>query len=299
MNRILKWSGFAAIGLVLLLAALYGAIYGYTEYRFARSYEVPRVELALSSDPAMVARGEHIAVVRGCVDCHGPDLSGKLFIDAGPVAVLYSSNLTAGRGGVGDTYSDADLIAAIRHGVDPDGRPLWFMPSQEFNVLSDEDVVALASYIRTLPAVDHEPGTNRVGPLGRLLYATGELPLIPAELIDHRAVRSAAPVAAATAEYGEYLAVTCAGCHAADFSGGKIPGTPPDFPIAANLTPDVETGLGSWTEGDFIATLRTGRRPDGTELRPEMPWRLTAQFEEYELRALWLYLQSLPAVRGG
>lgn len=297
MKRILRWAGFGVVGVVLLLAVAYGALYGYTEYRLKRTFEVPRVALSLSDDPEVIARGRHIATVRGCVDCHGATLGGKLFIDAGPVGVLYASNLTVGRGGIGTTYSDADLITAIRHGVRPTGKPLLFMPSQEFNVLSDEDVVALVSYIRSLPAVHNELAPSRVGPLGRLLYATGQLPLVPADLIDHDAPRRAAPPAGATAEYGAYLATGCLGCHGHDLSGGKIPGTPPDFPPAANITPDEATGIGGWTEEEFITTLRTGKRPDGTELRPEMPWQLTAQFEEYELQALWRYLRSVPAVR--
>lgn len=296
MNRALRWTGFAVLGIVLLLAAAYGGLYGYTEHRLGKTYDVPRVSLALSQDGDVVARGAHIAVVRGCVDCHGENLGGKLFIDGGPVGVLYASNLSTGRGGVGSTYSDSDLITAIRHGVGPDGKPLLFMPSQEFNVLSDDDVTALASYIRSLPPVDNEMEPSRVGPLGRLLFAIGQLPLAPAELIDHDAPRNAAPEEGATAEYGAYLATGCMGCHGKDFSGGKIAGTPPEFPPAANITPDVETGIGSWTEEQFMTALRTGVRPDGRQLLPEMPWQLTAQFQEHELKALWLYFRSLPAV---
>lgn len=299
MRKILRWTGFGVLGLVVLLVIAYGALYGYTEHRLNRTYEVPRVAVSLMSDPGTVERGKHVATVRGCIDCHGPGLAGRLFIDAGPVVVLYASNLTAGKGGIGEAYSDSDLVTAIRHGVGPAGQPLRFMPSQEFNILSDDDVVALASYIRSVPASDNVMPPSTVGPMGRLLYVTGQLPLIPAELIDHEAPRAPAPPAAATAEYGAYLAATCAGCHHHDFSGGKIPGTPPDFPPSANITPDVESGIGSWSEDDFMTALRTGVRPDGTQLRPEMPWQLTAQFKEHELRALWLYFRSLPAVHTG
>ena len=299
MKRFLRWGGYAVLSLAAVLAVAYGAVYGYTEYRLGRKYDVPRMALALSADSEVIAKGRHIATVRGCVDCHGPELAGRLFIDGGPVGVLYASNLTSGAGGVADVYSDADLIAAIRHGVRPSGEPLWFMPSQEFNVLSDEDVSALVSYIRSLEPVDNLLEPSTVGPLGRLLFAIGKLPLAPAELIDHDAVRAPAPEAGATAEYGAYLATGCTGCHRSDFSGGKITGTPPDFPPASNITRDEETGIGSWSEEDFRRALTTGVRPDGSQLRPEMPWQLTAQMEEHELRALWLYLRSLPAVHTG
>lgn len=299
MKKFLRWGGYAVLSLAAVLAVGYAALYGYTEYRLGRTYDVPRRTLALSTDPDVIARGRHIATVRGCADCHGPDLAGKLFIDAGPVGMLYASNLTGGTGGVAGDYSDADLIAAIRHGVRPSGKPLWFMPSQEFNILSDEDVGALVSYIRSLDPVDNVLEPSTVGPLGRLLFALGKLPLAPAELIDHDAARAPAPEEGATAEYGAYLATGCTGCHRPDFSGGKIAGTPPDFPPASNITPDDETGIGRWAEEDFTRALTTGVRPDGTQLRPEMPWQLTAQMEAHELRALWLYLRSLPAVHTG
>jgi cytochrome c553 len=100
--------------------------------------------------------------------------------------------------------------------------------------------------------------------------------------------------------YGKYLAVTCTGCHGEGLSGGAIPGTPPDWPPAANLTPDEATGLGGWTEADFFRALREGKRPDGTDLQGDfMPWKLTAKMTDDEIRALWMYLQTLPAKAEG
>jgi mono/diheme cytochrome c family protein len=66
---------------------------------------------------------------------------------------------------------------------------------------------------------------------------------------------------------------------------------------ATNLTPDVETGLGSWNEEQIVAALRTGQRPDGTPLLPPMPWPNFAQFTDEEAYALAAYLKSLPPVR--
>jgi hypothetical protein len=81
------------------------------------------------------------------------------------------------------------------------------------------------------------------------------------------------------------------GCHGPEFKGGPIPGGDPNWPPAANLTPDA---LGGWTEAQFLAALRTGKNPSGAELRPPMVIRYTAQFTDAELKALWAYLQSLP-----
>ena len=66
---------------------------------------------------------------------------------------------------------------------------------------------------------------------------------------------------------------------------------PPDLPLASNLTP---AGLGAWTEADFVRALREGRRPDGSAINEFMPWRGYGAMTDSELRALWLYLRSVP-----
>ena len=124
----------------------------------------------------------------------------------------------------------------------------------------------------------------------------GQLPLVPAEMIDHEGPRPTAPPRGATLAYGEYLAVGCTGCHGPEFSGGPIPGVPPGWPKAANITPDSETGIGSWSRGDFMKAVTMGRRPDGRELQGEfMPWPNFAQLKADELEALWMYIQTVPA----
>ena len=293
MRRAVKWAVIVLGSLVGLVVVVLIAIYGLSERRFRRTYTVEPGSVEVRTDSATLARGEHIAVTRGCTDCHGENLAGKIFIDAPPVARLFAANLTAGNGGVGGRYRDADWVRSIRHGVNPEGKPLLFMPSHEFNALSDDDTGALVAYLKSLPPVDATFPRNRVGPLGRVLYLTGQMPLVPAELIDHTAPRQAAPAAGPTAEYGAYLATGCMGCHGPGFGGGKIPGAPPDLPAAANITMH-ETGLAQWSEQDFFRALREGRRPDGTELNAFMPWRTTARMTDDEIRAIWTYLGTLP-----
>lgn len=293
MRTWMRRVGIGVGGLVGAALLAVGVVYAATEMRLRRTFEVPLAELPFRDDSAAVARGRHIAVAIGkCVDCHGDDLGGKPFIETPPLAMLYASNLTRGQGGVGARYSDAQLLRAIRHGVAADGRPLLFMPSNEFWFLNDEDAVALVAYIRSLPAVDRELPVSKVGPVGRGLYLSGKFPLVPAELIDHGRTR-AAPPAGATKEYGDYLATVggCKGCHGPSLSGGPIPGTPPDFPPAANLTP---TGLAQYDEAAFFRAMREGVRPAGTQINPFMPYRLTKEMTDEEIRALWIYLQSVP-----
>jgi mono/diheme cytochrome c family protein len=280
------------VGLVVILAS---ALYLVTNSRMAQTWAIEADEVAIPSDSASVAWGRHIARSRGCADCHREDMGGGLFLDAGPVATIYASNLTLGEGGVAGLYGDADWLRAIRHGVAYDGSGLLFMPSYEYYFMSDRDVASLVAYLKTLPPVDREISQSRVGPLGRFLYLQGQFPLLPVEMIDHEAVRPE-PEPGPTAEYGAYLAVGCTGCHGTGFSGGKIPGVPPDWPPAANLTPDPETGIAGWSEADFMAALRDGVRPDGTAIQTDyMPVTATSRMLDYELQAIYAFLMSLEA----
>jgi mono/diheme cytochrome c family protein len=172
------------------------------------------------------------------------------------------------------------------------------MPSHHYWVLSDDDVSAMIAYLESVPAVDATPAPTSVRGLGRFLFVTGRLPLVPAELIDHEAPRPVAPAPAVTAEYGEYLATGCRGCHGELLGGGPIVGAPADRPMAANLTPDERSGLGSWERDDFFRALREGRRPDGSTIDPIMPWQNTSAMTDLEIDALWTYLQAVPAWSG-
>ena len=126
-----------------------------------------------------------------------------------------------------------------------------------------------------------------------LLFMTGKMALLPAELIDHEAPRPATPAPGPTVEYGAYLASGCVGCHGMTLSGGKIPGGPPGTPIPANITPDEETGIGSWTQEDFVRVLREGIRPDGRQVSEFMPVAATKEFTDMELAAIWEYLRTV------
>jgi mono/diheme cytochrome c family protein len=281
-----------------LAALALGYVYLRTNARMDRIYDVNPEPVVLAQNGGvtedLLAWGEHIATTRGCTDCHAGDLGGGIFADDMPVFRLSASNLT--RGGIGARYSDADWVRAIRHGIGPDGQPLLFMPSWEYYFLGDEDLAALIVYLKSLPAVSRTLPESRVGPLGRILYLTGKLPLLPAEMIEHDGPRPRTPPRGASVEYGAYLAVGCTGCHGMGFSGGKIPGVPPSWPEAANITPHWETGIGGWSQEDFVRAMREGRRPDGTELRAAyMPWPNMGQLHDDELEALWLYLQVVEA----
>lgn len=292
LKKLLKYAGLLIGGLVLLIVIGGAVIYFSTQTRLQRRYAIEIRPVAVPHDETTLARGRHIAATRGCADCHAADFAGKPVINDPLVGTLHGANITTGQGGLPDGYSDLDYIRAIRHGLSRDGRPLVLMPSEEYSQLSDEDLGALVAYLKTLAPVDRPSGPVDVGPLARLLITAGEIRL-SAEHIDHDAPRPAAVIAGVTVDYGRYLAASCTGCHGGNFAGGKIPGAPPDWPVAANLTPHTISRLPHWTEDDFLRVLRTARRPDGTEVHPVMP-RAFGQMTDEELKALWVYLRSLP-----
>jgi mono/diheme cytochrome c family protein len=111
---------------------------------------------------------------------------------------------------------------------------------------------------------------------------------------------------------GKYLVVLggCTDCHTPGFFFGKpdnarlLGGSEVGFELPGlgvfhgpNLTPDKDTGLGAWTKPQIVAALQTGKRPDGRELAPIMPWRALANLSKEDVEAIAAYLMSLPAVK--
>jgi len=217
------------------------------------------------------------------------------FVAPGLVSIP-SPNLTSGIGGVGRFYTDEDWVRAIRHDIGHDGRALFFMPSNAYYYMSDEDLGALIAYIKSLPPVDKELPGKRIEPIGRLMMALGMFPPLPVEQIDHIKRPPAGPKPGVTIAYGEYLARTCKECHGEKFNGKPF-GPPGQEVPTPNLTPGGD--LGSWSEQDFFNTLRTGTTPSGRLLRDDMPWKYFGKMSDDELKALWMYLQSLPALEQG
>jgi mono/diheme cytochrome c family protein len=300
MSAIVRWTLRIAAGLIGIGLVLIGLVYGISSRRISRTWHVDPDPVPAPADSAAIARGEHIATIRGCPSCHGDGLRGGVFFDEPIFGRLYAPNLTRGRGGVGGQYAVIDWIRAVRHGLRPSGKPLMFMPAQDFAVIGDGDIGDLIAWIRSRPPIDNERTfENSIGPLGRLLFVTGKLPLVPAELIDHRTGPVASPAPGPTAEYGRYLATVCRGCHRDNYSGGPMPGAGPGDPPAANLTRDA-TGLAAWSEEDFSRALHTGLRPDGRQLDvAKMPWSTFSKLTDTETEAIWRFLQSLPPLPKG
>jgi len=301
IRKIFKWIGIVLGSLIGLLVLAFVILYTIGTVKWNKlhgKYEVPVETITIPTDQASIARGEHIATTYICRMCHMEALSGQSV--SVPGLVTFSvSNLTSGAGGVGVTNTDEDWMRAIRHGVGHDGRGLVLMPSRVWYYLSDEDLGALIAYLKSLPPVDNEMPPTDLGPLGRVMLPLGLLPpeIAPNVIvIDHDAPRPVAPKPGVTVEYGKYLASTCTLCHGPDLNGQTVQLDGPPI-LTPNLTPGGE--LGFWSEDDFIATLRTGVTPGGKQLKSAMPWKYFGQMTDDEMKAVWLYLQSLPALPQG
>lgn len=292
--RWLKRLGIAAGALVALLLLAVSAIYGLTETRFRRNYAVSGIALAIPSDSAAIARGEHVVkALAKCGECHGADLGGGMVVDQPGVGRIPAPNLTRGAGGVMGRHDDESLVRAIRYGIGRNGHGMRVMPSEEFRNLSDADLGAVIAYVKSVPPVDREMPPMRVDVIPRVLMTMGAMPAVAAEVIPQVPVKHASVTPGATVEYGRYIAaIGCQGCHGAHFSGGPIPGGPPDWAPAANLTPG---GIGHYTEADFIRVLRDGVKPGGVAVRAPMPIAATKQMTDEEIRAVYAYLKTVPA----
>ena len=283
---------FLVAGALVVLAILAVVLlYLISELRLNRIFTIDDHPLPVSIDAASIARGQHLAeAVTGCQECHGRKLEGMILEDDAMLGQIVAPNLTAGKGGVGSYYSDADWVRFMRHGVGQDGRPLILVSSVSLFTMGDEDMAALIAYMRSLEPVDNELPKTRVNLLARLLLLL-EPSSLPALVIDHEAEPPSAPEPAVSAEYGEYLArLACAGCHQADFGGGAGPTT------GRNLTPGGD--LATWTETDFRRAIRFGMRPDSSDMLDNsmMPFERLGQMTNDEIQAIWLYLQSLPPI---
>ncbi|HSJ31931.1 MAG TPA: hypothetical protein VK933_10895 [Longimicrobiales bacterium] len=295
MNARVNHTAVRAVAILSLVACSGGA-------------DLPMLEPAMTGDTAgLVERGEYLVrSVAVCGHCHAADpaepdgpLSGGLAFRNWRLGTVRAANLTSDPlTGLG-AWTDAEIAGAVRNGMDPDGRVLApVMPYAWLSGMSDRDGLAVARYLKTLP-----PVRNAVRQDHNLIYAIGDLLFLgPA-----RSPRPIAPQRAASAAYGEYLALhvaLCADCHTRRhglrnehdmewlFAGNADP--PAGFPAnPSNITPENSTGIGTWKEEDFLRTLRTGVTPDGRELNPFMPWRQYRRMTDDDLRAIYRYLRTV------
>ncbi len=322
MKKLVRRMGIAVAAIAALAAVVVLGAFAYVNWAWDRP--IPRTPprgLVAGSDPQRVARGKYLFEDTAlCWGCHGskgstrsdePQAGGKVFdlSGIGPgFGVYYGSNLTPDpETGLG-AWSDDEIVRVMREGVDPTGRLVFpLMPYEWYHGMGDDDALALVAYLRSLPPVHNQVPAARPSFPAKAMTAFGVLkPPVPitAPLV--------APPEGITVEYGRYLASRvsgCSECHTPrdpsngafdlgrEMGGGLFPFPEEGFSATgSNLTPDPATGLGRWTDGQFLTAMRTGQRPDGTVLVPFMPWASYAHWKDGDLRAVWAYLKSLKPV---
>jgi len=296
MRKVLKWIGIVLGWLVGILLVAGVVLYFLGDARLNKKYDIPPSNLVLPTDEASIEYGKHRAESL-CQGCHGADLSGvDNWFSAPPIGTIDSANLTSGKGGIGSEFTTEDFVRAIRHGIDREGKPIFMTAVPSTAHLSDEDLAAIIAYLKTIPPVDHQTREKYFTPLARVLLAAGLLGQLPAEEVSHE-IHLTAPERGISVEYGKYLVDTndCRVCHGPELNGGSYP-DPTITKISPNLTPGGEVGF--WSEEDFMNTIRTGKTPGGYQLNPDlMRWQDYRLFYDDELKAIYMYLQSLPKLQ--
>jgi mono/diheme cytochrome c family protein len=313
------------LGALILLAAVLGAA-GVTYLYIRKPAQVPPSTIKVAITPERVARGAYVFnSVANCDGCHsqrdfslvgGPvvasgDGRGNVLSDVmkGLPGVVVAPNITPDvETGIG-SWSDGEKIRAIREGVDRDGNALFpMMPYQAFRRMSDDDVQAVVAFLDSLPAVRNPLPKTKLEFVPGLMIKSAPRPAGSVPSPDRNNIK----------QYGEYLVALggCEDCHTpSDSHGQPIPGksfsggqhfeTPFGHVVSANITPDMNTGIGKWSEEfflkkffDYKSYVENGcPKLSGPAAFTLMPWLDFAQKTPDDLKAVYAYLRTLPPVQ--
>ncbi|AKU94154.1 Putative diheme cytochrome c-553 [Labilithrix luteola] len=311
LKKTLKGAGIVLGAVVAVCAALalYVQVDGIPRY----AHETP-VGPKVQPTPARVERGKALAAIL-CTDCHlnadTGTLTGRKMSDLPPdFGSVVSKNITRDEEkGIGH-WSDDELRYLLRTGVRPDGQ---YVPPYMIKLahLSDEDLDSILAWLHSddplvAPTKVDPPGVTQPSFLVKALTHAAFKPLpFPQKPM-------VAPPVSDRVAYGRYMvtALDCFGCHSADFKsmnvlepeksegylgGGNLLKDVNGSDIrSANITFDEETGIGRWTEAQFVRAVREGFRPDGRVLHaPMMPM---PQLREEEVAAIYAYLRTVPKI---
>ncbi len=315
MKKFLKITG------ILLLVVLVGLTCVAFYVKNKKPDVGPPETLTIEKTAERVAHGKYLAnSVTVCMDCHsqrdfsiyaGPIVEGtfaaggeKFGKEIGFPGTVYSRNISPY--GIGD-WTDGELFRAITTGVTKDGNSIFpIMPYLDYGKLDKEDIMSIIAYIRTLPSVTSTIPTRELEfPLNFLINT-----------IPKTANFTKKPNPSNSVDYGKYIvtAAACMTCHSKEEKGNLVPGTefgggrkfvqPGGVANSANLTPDNETGIGSWNKELFIkrfkmytdSTYKPAHLNQG-ELNTPMPWLMYATMTEGDLGAMYDYLRTVKSIK--
>lgn len=297
------------LGLVLLVAAV-AVAYAILNRTDPAAGSAPSIAGAPASAQAL-ARGEYLTKAADCIACHTVTGSDKAF--AGGVAfrlpfgTIYSSNITSDPDtGIG-SWSDDEFVRALREGVRKDGQHLYpAFPYTSFTQMSRDDALAIKAYLFSLPAIKqanlandlHFPFNQRWG-MGFWNAAFFKSQRFAADSSKSPQWNS-----------GAYLATGlghCAECHTPrnlgfglehgkELAGEELQGW-----RAYNITSDIEHGIGSWSDAELAAYLKSGHAPGHASADGPMGEAVTNSLQflnDEDIASLVTYLRSVPARQG-
>lgn len=270
----------------------------------------------------IVERGKYLAHhVTLCMDCHsqrdfnqfsGPPVAGtegmggdSFNVKIGVPGTIYAKNITQDTvNGIGK-WSDDDIARAITRGISKNGDTLFpLMPYAHYNGLSREDLNSIIAYIRTI-----KPNSNKVPERHLFMPASMAYPPLRSASPDS----NMKPDVSDMVKYGGYLAnsAACMDCHTPmdkgqfDMSkfmaGGRTFDMGSFIVTSGNITPDSATGIGKWTEQMFLDKFKNYRdaasyRSNPGKINSIMPWTMYANMEDFDIKAIYRYLRTLPAI---
>lgn len=267
------WAPIAlALGL-MALAGLYAVVEQRAQAVLDARHSVPPSAVSAATTPEAIARGGHLVTVTDCAGCHGADLTGRMLSVSG--SAVDAPNLTVATRKLGD----AQLDAAIRHGLRPDGTTELAMPSQDYSRFTDDEMAAILGYLRSLPP----KGTLATQPRpGFMLHANLLLGVFRTETRKLAAARQPLDAGPSSAPGRHLAAVACGQCHGTDLGGGHgAPG--PDLTVR-----------GYFDRAQFHTLMRTGVSPGDRDL--ELMARTArmsfSHFSDAEIDAIFDYLTA-------
>ncbi len=311
MRKAIKVIGII-ISLVIVVA---GSFALFVNFRSMPAYEPEKIVVKIESSPERIHRGKKLASML-CKSCHYNEQTGKftgrLISEAPQFGEIYSANITNDPvAGIGNK-TDGELIYFIRTGIKADGEYVPpYMPKLVH--IADEELYSIISYLRSDdPYV--QPDNTRA-PKTVPSFLTKFLVSIKAmKPFDFPKEPIPLPDTTNQVAWGKYIALyeyECYSCHSKDFATNNY-GEPEKSPgffgggnkmkqidgtdiSTLNLTPDKETGIGNWSEEDFIKAAKTGIVPNGLPaLRyPMIPY---IGLSDSELKAVYAYIKTVPPI---
>lgn len=307
-------------GLFITLAIGTAAGAAYFLGRYPGVGPAPSVRIRVTA--GLIERGQYLANhVTRCIECHstrtwtmfsGPIVAGtegaggeRFDNELGYPGTLYAANITPAALG---QWTDGEILRAIVSGVTRDGRAMFpVMPYPNYRALSEADAEAIVAYIRTL-----KPIVRNIAP-SRLDFPMS----LRVRMIPKPYAAQPSPDRSDLVAYGQYLVTiaSCTTCHAHPEGGESIHGMEyaggADFKLpeggrvqSANITPDSDTGIGSWPREFFIARFResasaaTQRFPlTDRRFNTIMPWTMYGGMTDEDLGAIYAYLRTVGPVR--